>query len=806
MKILNNFTLKNIKLNKKRSIVTIVGIVLSVALICAVTGMFSSFSKTVSNAIVKSEGDYHVAILDVDKEDLKYYKYNHDVKKYYIEKAIGVTEERIPIVAYDQNELDTLNIEKGRLPKNNNEIIVSSDSPYKLNDTITINAYVVPDNYEEFLNQEVEIDEEELGEELNVDSTEQLKKSLNYKVVGLYDSNYGMGSLITKLDDMDQALSIKLVYKNIRKTYKITNKIKKNYTVQYNKDLLMWSGVSSNNDTKTTLYMIVGIVLGIIVVTSVFVIRNSFEISITEKMRQFGMLSSIGATKKQIRKSVLFEGFILGLIGIPLGILLGYSVIHILILFTNTMFKDMISGTDKFVVDIPLFAIMLSVVLGGLTILLSSLKSAIKASKVSPIVAIRANNDIKIKKKKLKTPKLISKLFGVGGVISYKNLKRNKKKYRTTVISLVVSISIFIALSFFTNSLFKVSGVFYKESYHNVLIVQHTDAYDNETKLNNFNKIIKLDNIDNYSINIYKNLVLKPGYETEDRYKDTSISLNAIGDKEYKEYLNKLHLNYNDVKDKIIYIENTTEKDPSTKKIVKAYNFKAKDTLTFYNDENKEYKIEVAKVTKNNSMDLYLLGDNRGVLLVSNELLNKIDNTLYIDSLKIKTDNPDKLERDIEKLNIEKLDIQNYSRIAREMNKIVLWISVFLYGFIIVITLIGVTNIFNTITTSMNLRSKEFAMLKSVGMTKKEFNRMIRLESILYGLKSLVIGCIIGTGLSYLLYKSFARSIDFGFEVPINAIIISAIFIFLVVGITMKYSLNKINKQNIIETIRRDNI
>ncbi len=793
MKVLNNFTLKNVKLNKKRSIVTIIGIVLSTALICTVAGMFSSFTKTITNAIVRSEGDYHAMIMDVNEKDLKYYMYNHDVKKYYLEKAIGYASEGFPIIAYDKNELNTMNLEKGRLPKNKNEVIVSANSNYKLNENVTLQAYVVPDNYNEII----------YGEE-ELENSEQHEKTLNYKVVGIYTGDYGLDSFITKLETADKALSIKLVYKNIRKTYKTTDKIKKNYSVQYNKDLLMWSGVSGNSETMKSLYSIVAIVLGIIVVTSVFVIRNSFEISITEKMKQFGMLASIGATKKQIRKSVLFEGFILGVIGIPLGILLGYSVIHILILFTNTMFADMISGTDKFVVNIPALAILMSIILGSITILLSSLKSAVKASKVSPIVAIRSNNDIKIKKKKLKTPKIINKLFGIGGVISYKNLKRNKKKYRTTVISLVVSISIFIALSFFTNSLFKVSGLFYKESYHNIQVRNLNDS--DEITLKGFNNIIKLKGVDDYSILSSKDLILKEGYETDDKYKDASISLNAIGNKEYKEYLKKLNLNYNDVKDKIIYIENSIEKDPVTKKIVKAYNFKEDDVLTFYNEDNKEYKISVARVTKNNGMDLYLLGDNRGVFLVSDELLNKIDSTLSLNTLKIKTSNPDKLEKDIEKLEIENINIENYSRIAREMNKMVLWISVFLYGFIIVITLIGVTNIFNTITTSMSLRSKEFAMLKSIGMTKREFNRMIRLESILYGAKSLFIGCIIGSGLSYLMYKAFARSIDFGFSIPMNAIVISTIFIFLVVGITMKYSLNKINKQNIIETIRRDNI
>ena len=793
MKVLNNFTLKNVKLNKKRSIVTIVGIVLSVALICAVTGMFSSFTKTIQNAVVKSEGDYHAMITDVAKEDLKYYMYNHDVKKYYVEKAIGMAEENsFPVLAYDQNELDTMYLEKGRLPKNENEIIVSSESKYKLNENISLKTYVIPDNYKDLL------DNPEF-----VDKREQFIQTLNYKVVGLYNSDYGIVGAITKLENYDKVLNIKLVYKNIRNTYKITNKIKKNYEVQYNRDLLMWNGVSNNDNTMMTLYLIVGIVLGIIVVTSVFVIRNSFEISITEKMKQFGMLSSIGPTKKQIRKSVLFEGFLLGIIGIPLGILLGYTVIHILILFTNTLLSDMISGTDKFVVDIPLFAIILSIVLGAVTILLSSLKSAIKASRVSPIVAIRSNNDIKIKKKKLKTPKLISKIFGIGGVISYKNLKRNKKKYRTTVISLVVSISIFIALYFFTNSLFKVSGLFYKESYYNVNVRLIADE---KLKNDAYNRIIKLDNIDDYAIWSNKKLTLKDGYKIDNIESNNDIELYSIGNNEYRKYLKKLNLKYEDVKDKIIYIENTTEKDSKTKKIIKAFKFKEKDTLTFYNSNNKEYNIEVAKITKNNSFDLYLLNDGRGTFIISNELYNSINETGYIYNLHLKSNDPDKLERDIEKLDIENINIENYSRIARQMNKMVLWISVFLYGFIIVITLIGVTNIFNTITTSMSLRSKEFAMLKSVGMTNKEFNRMIRLESILYGLKSLVIGCTIGTGLAYLMYKSFSRTIDFGFDIPINAMIISTIFIFLVVGITMKYSLNKINKQNIIETIRRDNI
>ena len=204
---------------------------------------------------------------------------------------------------------------------------------------------------------------------------------------------------------------------------------------------------------------------------------------------------------------------------------------------------------------------------------------------------------------------------------------------------------------------------------------------------------------------------------------------------------------------------------------------------------------------------------NGGYLFVSEDFIqDKTDEkNFHVGSLVIKSQNPDELENEINNLKktnnlYSKLYINNISKYVEENQKIILLISIFLYGFIAVITLIGVTNIFNTITTNMILRSKEFANLKSVGMTTKEFNQMIKLESIMYGAKSLLIGIPIGLLGSYAIFKSFTNSIDFGFIIPWQAIIISVVFVFIIVGLTMKYSLNKINKQNIIETIRQDNI
>ena len=137
--------------------------------------------------------------------------------------------------------------------------------------------------------------------------------------------------------------------------------------------------------------------MGIVLVSSVFVIRNGFAISITERLKQYGMLSSIGATKKQIKKSVYFEGFILGIIGIPLGILSGVFAIYILVNVVNYILKDYVSSGSLLTYSMSWVAIVVSVIVSIVTIWLSCRRSAKKASKITPIESIRSSEDVKLK-------------------------------------------------------------------------------------------------------------------------------------------------------------------------------------------------------------------------------------------------------------------------------------------------------------------------------------------------------------------------------------------------------------------------
>ena len=464
-------------------------------------------------------------------------------------------------------------------------------------------------------------------------------------------------------------------------------------------------------------------------------------------------------------------------------------------------------------------AIILSILLSTITIYLSSRKGAKIASKTSPITAIRGNNEIKITSKKVKSPKYISKLFGVGGDISYKNIKRNKKKYRTTVISIIVCVSVYIALSYFINTAFRAIKLEYGEYSYNLSLYSFSSKENYNEDYNNFIKVSKLDNIKKYSlvrtspfevkgIKFTPDAIKYAGYTENDQ--ETIISLLSVGKEEYLRYLKELNLSYDNVKDKIILINNSiSESEENNYKKIEY------DLIDIKNGETlngkigtKNYSIEVAKVTNQRPLG-YENYYGTGLGVISDEFIENLDKNDSIQMF-IESNDADKLQDDIDKI-IKKSPNSDYSVTNVDANvksaqSLYTVVAIFLYGFIIVIALIGVTNIFNTITTSISLRRREFATLKSVGMTSKEFNRMIFLESFFYCTKSLIIGIPIGIGLSCLFYIALTNRIGIKYTLPYKGIIISIIIVFILIFTLMKYSVNKLKDNNIIETIRNENI
>ena len=862
MNILNKLTIKNLKLNKKRTIVTIIGIILSVALICAVASMVSSFRESLIRFEINRDGNFHYGFSNVDSKTLKEIKNNRNFEKIYISKNIGYlkldnskNEDKPYAYLIAMNEVTmsnvSLNLIEGRFPSNDKEIVIprhlktNGRVDYKVGDTITL--YLgdrVSDGYTLNQNNPYHKDEE----------TFDIKDTKTFKIVGIIErpstiiENYSAPgyTFITYLNDNNYSgeynVYLRYTKEALKNRYEITAKLLNVDPIKYKKYmtdlnslkeseideiekkiittphimngyLISLETMSLKDSTMKVLYILSTIVIIIIIVSSIFCIKNSFDISITEKTKQYGMFRSIGATSKQIKKNVLYEAFILGIIGIPLGILCGLLASWILIKVCNYYLYGTLNGITL-VFNTSLISILISILLGSITIYFSALKSARRASKLSPMVAIRNSEDIKIKSKKLRTPKYIKSLFGVGGVISYKNLKRNKKKYRTTVISIVVSVSVFIGLYYFMNMAFSIVDLEVGKSDVNIQLIIGDNSKDKENNLNKIEQIFNLDNIERISFQkrLLGEIIDKTLYTKEFNKligtNGTKISIFAIGDSEYRTYVKSLGLNYSDVKNTGILINNSFAYDENSKKDVEisVLNIKKNDKVDI-KINNITHQIKISEVTKERPFGFSNTYSSE-FIIVSDEYLKELDSNFNYGWILIKSNNADLLQSNIEKIlgdidyNLDNID-KNY-RIVKGVYTLM---AIFLYGFITVITLIGITNIFNTITTNINLRRGEFAILKSVGMTSHEFNRLINLETIFYSLKSLLIGIPLGVGISYLIYIAFSEgSREFQYEFPFGGVFISILAVFILVFIIMNYSIKKVNKQNIIEDIRNENI
>ncbi len=889
MNLLNKLTIKSLKLNKKRTIVTIIGIILSVALMTAVSTIYMSGIKSLINYQIQIDGNFHIEFVDVPKNELQTILNNRKIEKVSVVENIGYAKlnkdmdnakEYKPYIfvnGFTSNAMKNLPVKliEGRLPENENEIVIpihlqeSGEVDLKVGEEITldIGKRVSKDGYEfnqdtPFIveypqkNDDGTFTEPVFSDEEIIDTT---KKT--YKIVGkierpnsFIEDLLSPGYTLITYKDINDITNKSNVYvrynkQGLKDYYKVNANIlgvdqnlyekaiekldnndtelykqvieKAKYKTKENSNLVMIekNPLKSSRTGVTQLGFVACIVILIIIFTSVYCIKNSFDISITEKIKQYGMLRSIGATKKQVKRNVFFEASILGIIGIPLGLFFGLLASYILVIVSNYFLKmSKLDYTLTF--KIYYLALFIAVILGIVTVYLSALRSAIRASRIAPIDAIRNNMDIKIKAKKLKSPKIIRKIFGIGGEISYKNLKRNKKKYRTTVMSIFTSVVIFITLSSFIGMAFTSARLELKYTEENLALnVYHFDT----EKTNDILKVTKFDNIEDYSVNRTEYIYVQGNIYTDEYFNiykmdegidkqevETSVSITAIGEEQYKKYISKLGLKYEDVKDKGILINQKKvpvkmeNKNKIIEKFYDIYDLKKGDKISgkLYDGE-KQVDIEIAYIT-----DEKPFGTNDGgVIVVSDEFYNSIIKSNVL-NIRYKSSDPDKLQKDIEDYlgTTYSYDISNTVEHVRKITSFYTLLAIFLYGFITVISLIGITNIFNTITTNVALRKQEFAMLKSIGMTKKEFNRMISLESIFMGIKSLIFGIPVAIILSKLIHHFALAQSNLPFKFPIIPILISIIVVFALIFILMKYSVNKVNKQNIIETIRNDNI
>jgi len=938
MNLMKTLTLKNLKLNRKRTIVTIVGIILATALLSALVTLVSSFQYSMIEYQKQKDGDFHVKFSNVKMSELSEFKNNRNIESTFetmgmgFAKLDGCKNEDKPyayVMATDEAgfERGCFKLIEGRMAKNEDEIVIprhlktNGRIDIKVGDEITLD---VGKRYDS--NTEGVISENCAYEHEAETLTDTVTK--HYKVVGIMERpGYGMEdysaagyTFVTYSDELaaidngtkseaseaDTTLTVYSRYtqKALRNKDAVTADIigvdeklfeKANnssvemsseesdrflkemenakYDIYMNGYLINYECVFPIDGSFKALFTVAAVVALIIILTSVYCIKNSFNISITEKIRQYGMLASVGATRRQIKSSVKTEAAMLGVVGIPVGTMSGILASLILVKVVNALSAGWLNVALSFHTSLP--ALILAVILSIATIYFSATGSARRAAKVTPLEAIRNTKEIKIKSAKLKTPAIIGRIWGIGGVISYKNIKRNNKKYRTTVTSIVICSVTFIVISYFMSIAFSVVGMSYASADYNIGINM---SCKKDIDIEKFSKLLSgIEGAEDYLVGAgYDFDVSKPEYTKEygeycrqlyDDSEDVSqmFLITVLDDKSYDKYASDAGIK-NAAAGAIlvnkgtfdVYNENSSK---YVKKEMELYKYKAGDTIecgyNVYDDASSddnavEGDIEsstesstednsgyVDEETINNgvrkTVDVTIAGVTDNVPIgykgYSNTLLfmnQKGFESLWGDGKNgneikpgyasylayVVAENADEYQDTFEK---ETEGNPEYSQISfyvsnldkqmRDEKSLFTLLGVFAYGLIVVIALIGITNIINTLSTGMELRSREFATLRSIGMTDKQFVGMVRLESVFISVKALVIGVPLGILISYLLCVMMNRMDDaIIYEPPYKAIILCILVVIMLIYAIMKLSMTKLRHNNIIETIKNENL
>lgn len=914
MNILNRFTLRSLKKNKTRTIVTIIGIALSVSMFTAVTSIIVSFQNYMLQIEIATSGAWEGKLTGCDQDIVDRVAKDKEIKNYTKAADLGYAELEdcknkdkpylfVLGIGEDFTDYSPIHLSEGRMPENNTELLLpkhlslNGGVEYKVGDTLHLQlgqrAYREGELKGMLIGgQNIQFQSEGGGEKL-VNTT-----SKTYTVVGICDrpdcEDYSApGYTAFTLDSETKANSYEMMMTFydpsqadvVLGKYTQTDKEEVGSSYWIHGDLLRFQGKSTNNNYNVVLYSMGGILMAIIMLGSVSLIYTAFSISVSERTRQFGLLKSIGATKKQMRWSVIFEAFALSLAGIPLGLLAGLGGVGITLHYVGDLLDHLWSSNEQTGISLELVvtwqSVVIAVLIGFITVLLSALIPAQKAVKLSAIQAIRQNGDVRIRPEKMKTSRFTYGLFGFEAMLASKNYKRNRKKHRATVFSLFISIVLFVTATSFSGYLKSSQEAFEESSLYDVSYELNEETIGNHTDEEVAEKTESVSSVDRVSYARMTNTVIDipVKYLTKEyleylesmeedfadgqgAYEKTqtvsqSVVVYFVRDSVYLDYLEKKGLDtkvYMDAENWTALVWDRVDTYDADGKLFSArilkqsgwsqdVNFiKEQDGYYFLNleedtciygadDSDKQKRVPIKKachqqkvtVGQRQTGELPLgVRDMRWVQTITMVLpysaMEKgqlLTDTMYMESVSFHVQAKDhkKAYQELSEFlsdgsfgSAAVSTLYDRAESAEADRALLLIIDIFSYGFIVLISLISIANVFNTISTNVQLRRQEFAMLKSVGMTGKGFDKMMNYECAMYGAKGLLYGLPVSLLISWFMYSTMLKGWNAEYIFPWQGIVIVTVSVFIVVFATMLYAMSKIKKDNPIEALRNENL
>lgn len=839
MKSYSDITLKYLKKNKRRTLLTIIGIILSLSLISGVGFLGLSFNEYMYDRAISNNGDYEFGIFNVNKDIVNILRNDVDLEKIgastnavqgYLTLE-GKGENSIYVTEQDKTystEITSTELTEGEYPKSNKELILNS----KAKDALEIN---IGDN--------VKLKEVQFDENGNKVLTDNYKE---YKIVGFIKEQYETNDLIfsgeTLLDNLEDNKDYNIFFTVTNSKNKVDLVNEKfdnlhldreiNY-ISVNNELLALRGESSYKGINTTIEQMIILVLGIIILSTIFFIYNAINISVTERMTQFGILRSIGATPRQVINIVIKEGLVMCLLSIPFGIIFGFLGVWITVKLLGAQISNMFGG-GQLIVRFHLSIILFTLILGVITIFIATWGPAKKAGKVSPISVIKGNGEDE--KIKFYNGKIIRKIFGIEGWIAYKNIRKNSKRFTVTILSLSISLIMFI--TFTTLNMKRIDELDYLKK--NTLMQGKLYAYENINKDIIEEEVKSIDGIGEvYTISRkYIPYLYLDGDVITDEYKsdrynglDNYLDNDLIEYAEFEGYsneaLNKLGIEKGLKNNEVVIVNSfasynsegqleninfTNIKEGDTIKVAKSSidGYDKEDFNEILDRDKKDNNFVEFKVKKiiNKSPFDFDYNATFKIIMSYDEFTKLYDENYYttigfryenIKDAKYVKKTSKNVQSIAEKNEFTFTDINLDNKSEEEMWSVV---NVFVYGFIVMVTLIGIVNVVNTISLNILLKKKEFGTLGTIGMSNNQLSKMILLEGILHGIFSSIVAGILSIPLVLLIVKMMSYGFTMSNKIYWQPFVIGFAINLIVVLIASLIPLNKLKKMSLVETIR----
>ena len=858
MNIIQKVTWKCMKAAKRRTMVTIFGVILSVAMIAAVSTIAQSFQDLMLRNARSNFGDFEMEFYDVPakqaeklvkdsriKESLISY---HDTYAF-LKDVRDAQRQYIQLQVYDMEHLhlNALQLVKGTLPRQKDEILLSesfmetSGTAWKIGDSITLPiGYTVQKDGSRSYSQWNSDDA--TGESFHQTGER------TFRITGIMDDgkvHFGSQNYAFYQGNegtLDNRYVISFTMKErTASIYEDAQQLAEDYGLQDvqinpNNTLLMFYGINDDNGFMTTITLATGMVALIIMIGSISLIYNAFAISLSQRSCYLGMLASIGATQKQKRSSVFFEAFVIGAFAIPIGVLCGYAGIGITFLCIQPLIQGMFETMVELRLVITWQSVLFSVLFSFIVLLLSAWLPARRASRITPVDALRQNQDVSIRTKDVRGTRWIRRFFGVSAELGAKNMKRSRHRYYATLFSLIISMVLFMTAYSFSTFISQAFSMAQGEIPADV--TGGMNGYSQPegdmireqlSRLPSAEEFLYMESVtlQDHSTAAYSDqlqqLLDEQGRHFDEPQQRLSFEIIALNDQSFARYAGEVNASMEDFAGSdaqaILLNKLTCKKENTFTDYRLLENAEKGMTLQAAMDKRSdETAIHVAAVSEvhpwfmpanvDDIHTIYLITNEQSMRILKKQL--QLTQDMLSMKFQYRSSQPYALENELTQLQSQHpagtIFKSNIRALKDRQNQLSLFLNVFLYGFVALILLVSAANIYNTISTGIALRRREFAMLKSIGITPRAFRAMIRMEIMQYLGRTMLFGIPLTLLVIYGVYAVLQRNFAFAFAFPWQGLLFIILLLAALLFASMRMALHARKQDNLMETIRQESI